>query len=587
MELRKKIKRGIAVLLCMVMTLSLAACQKPESKEEKAQREFNEYCDQLFLDMVGDDAMLINFTFADPEKYGIKLENYSMGEYTVEEIEENEKWIEDTLNKLNEVDASLLTERQQLSLKTLIAYFEKQNAYKGLYMLSNPFTTNTGVAANANINFIEFIIDDEEDVKLYLELIRDTERYIGQILDFAKLQSEQGYFMPSVCVDKNVEICENYLNAEENPLIASFNEKVAALDISEDKKNEYIALDEQYINDYYNKAYQNIIDTLTSLKGTTTNELGLCYFENGKEYYTAIVKEKSSSDMGPEELIKLLDDEMTALFTDYSTLYYSDQTLLDQYMNLDFGMGSAEEILTFLADNVNKEFPEPYTKDYIVKYQSKATEIEGTLAYYLTARLDELNYNSIKVNRSAFGDDYTSMYSTLAHEGFPGHLYQYTGVYGNEEIPDACKLLGFIGFTEGFAEYASDRAYVLGGCSEELAEFIVLNDMYGYIIQARIDLGIHYEGWDKEECAEYCAEYGIDESVSDNIFDITVSDPGLLIPYAVGHIEMRNLRDKAERKLGDAFDAVEFHKLILDTGLVTFEIMNDELDKYIKAKKEK
>lgn len=585
MELRKRIKRGIAVLLCTVMAFSLTACPKPESKEEKAQREFNEYCDQLFLDMVGDDAMLINFTFADPEKYGIKLEEYSMGEFTVEEIEENEKWIEDTLNKLNEVDASLLTERQQLSLKTLIAYFEKQNAYKGLYMLSNPFTTNSGVAANATINFIEFIIDDEEDVNEYLELIKDTDRYIGQILDFVRLQSEQGYFMPSVCVDKNVEICENYLNAEENPLIASFNEKIAALDIPEDKKNEYIALDEQYINDYYNKAYQNIIDTLTSLKGTAENELGLCYFENGKEYYTAVIKEKSSTDMEPEEMIKFLEDEMTALFTEFSTLYGSDQTLLDQYMNLDFGMNSAEEILTFLADNVNKEFPEPYTKDFVVKYQSKATEIEGTLAYYLTARLDELNYNSIKVNRSAFGDDYTGMYSTLAHEGFPGHLYQYTGVFGNQEIPNACKQSSFIGFTEGFAEYASDRAYLLGGCSEELAEFIVLNDMYGYILQSRIDLGIHYEGWDKEKCAEYCAEYGIDKSVSDDIFDTILSDPGLLIPYTVGHIKMRDLRDKAERKLEDAFDAAEFHQLILDTGLVTFEIMNDELDKYIKAKK--
>ena len=585
MEKSRMFKKIIALLLSTVMVLSLASCQKTETKEARAQREFDEYCNQLFVEMMDDDALLINFTLAEPEKYGVKLENYTMGEFSVEEILKGEKEIEDTLKKLNKIDSSLLTERQKLSLKALIAYYEKQDAYKGLYMLSNFFGSNTGVAANANINFIEFIIDDEEDVKIYLELIKDTERYIGQLLDFAKLQAEQGYFMPSVCVDQNVEVCKNYLDSEENPLIAAFNEKIMELDISDEKKNEYMALDEQYINEYYNKAYQNIIDTLTSLKSTCKNELGLCYFDKGKEYYAALIKEKTSSNMEPEEVIELLDRKMDSLVTEVIQMMNEDESLIEQYMNLDFGMNSAEEILTFLAQNVSKEFPEPYTKEFVVKYQSKATEIEGTLAYYLTARLDRLNYNSIKVNRSAFSD-YTSMYSTLAHEGFPGHLYMYTNVLVNEEIPNICKQLSFIGLSEGWAEYAADRAYVLGGCSEKLAKFIVLNELYGYVIQARIDLGIHYEGWDKKACAQYCEVYGIEEEVSDSVFDITVSDPGLLIPYAVGHIKVMDMREKAEKELGEDFNAVEFHQLMIDTGLVSFEIMEEELDKYIEAKKQ-
>lgn len=587
MGFKNKIKRGVAVLLCTVMAFSLTACPKQESREEKAQREFDEYCDQLFVEMLGDDALNIHYTLAEPEKYGVKIDEYTLGEFTVEEIEESEKWVEDTLKKLKETDASLLTERQQLSLETLTAYFEKQDAYKGLYLLSNMFGPNSGLTANLTINFIEYTFADEEDVKMYLELLKDTERYVGQILDFVRLQSEKGYFMPDFCVDMNVETCEKYLNAEDNPLIASFNEKVAALDISEEKKNEYIEADEQYVKDYFDKAYQDIIDTLTELKGTAANELGLCYYENGKEYYTALLKEKSSTDLEPEEIIELLDDGMEALMEDYMALYNADMTLLEQYMNLDFGMNSAEEILTFLADNVNKEFPEPYTKDFVVQYQSKATEIDGTLAYYLTARLDQLGYNSIKVNGSAFGEDYTRMYSTLAHEGFPGHLYQFTSVYGNEEIPNVCKLVDFIGFTEGYAEYAADRAYMLVGCSEELTEFMALDGLFGYILESRADLGINYEGWNREECAEYLAGYGIDSSVSDEIFETLVSDPALLIPYTVGHIMMRDMREKAENELGDAFDAVDYHRLIMNTGLVSFEIMDEELDKYIAAKKTK
>ena len=173
------------------------------------------------------------------------------------------------------------------------------------------------------------------------------------------------------------------------------------------------------------------------------------------------------------------------------------------------------------------------------------------------------------------------MYGTLAHEGFPGHLYQYTGVFGNKDIPNVCKLLRFLGFTEGFADYAADRAYTFACCSEELTELIVLDDLYGYVLESRMDLGINYEGWDKDTCAEYCAGFGIDRETSDELFKILVSDPTILIPYTVVHIKMRDLREKAETELGDDFDAVEFHQLILDTGLVTFEIMEEELDKYI------
>ncbi|MGN0375338.1 MAG: DUF885 domain-containing protein [Butyrivibrio sp.] len=582
MHTHKKITRITALLLSAAMIFSLSACRKTETDEHREQREFDEYCDELFVEMLSDDLINIHFTVSDPEKYGITIDGYTMGDFDMDTISEGEQWFKDTLSKLKEFDSSLLTERQQLSLATLTAYFEKQDAYSGYAKLTNLFGPNSGVAANMTVNFIEFTFEDEEDVKMYLELVKDTKRYMGQILEFVRMQSEEGYFMPDFCADMNIDICNKYLEADNNPMIESFEEKISELDIPEDKKKEYITVNEQYVEEYFNAAYRDIVDTLTKLKGTGKNDKGLCWYENGKEYYTAIIKEKSSTDMEPDEIIELLNDEMDELIVDYGKLLDDDTDLLDQYYNLDFEMESAEEILKFLADKVSREFPEPYTKEFVVKYQSEATEIEGTLAYYLTARLDKLDYNSIKVNRSAFGDDFTSMYCTLAHEGFPGHLYYYTSVFGNEDIPDACKIVSFIGFTEGYAEYAADRSYVLGGCSEKLTELMVLDDMFGYILESRIDLGINYEGWDRDECAEYCADYGIDGETSDEIYEILISDPGLLIPYTVGHIKMRDLREKAETKLGDKFDAVEFHRLITDTGIVTFEIMEDELDKYIK-----
>ena len=373
-----------------------------------------------------------------------------------------------------------------------------------------------------------------------------------------------------------------------NPLIASFEEKLEELDIDDAKKSEYIKTNEQYVKEYYNAAYEDVISVLSELMEGETNDKGLYYMDGGTDLYTAIVHEKTSTQMTPEKVIDLLDSELESLFTEYATLYYSDTSLLDQEMNLDTGMTEPKEMLEFLADNCSSEFPEPYTKDFVVQYQSKATEVEGTVAYYLTARLDQLDYNSIKVNGSAVEGDDVSLYTTLAHEGFPGHLYQFTSVYNNADIPNALKMVDFIGFTEGYAQYASDRSYRMLGCSEELSQMCVLDGMLGYILQSRIDLGVNYEGWGIDEISEYLSDYVTDvDSVAEAMYESVISDPGILLPYTVGHIKMIKLREKAERKLGDSFDAKEYHQLILDTGIVTFEIMEEELNNYISEKKSK
>lgn len=587
MVLRKFAKRGMAAVLTAAMVFSLTACKigSKETKEEKAQREFSEYCDQLFLDMVGNDALSVHYKLRDPESYGVKIEDYTLGDFTIENIKEGEEAINETLEKLKSFDEELLTERQQLSLKTLLAYYGQAAEYNGLYMLENMFGTNSGLVANLSINFIEYVFDDEEDVKVYLDLLKDTRRYVGQVLDFTRTQAEEGYFMASFCAQENIDNCQKYLDTEVNPMLASFEEKLETLDISQEKKQEYIAENEEYVEQYFNAAYQDIIDTLSELMEGKTNDDGLYYMENGKEYYTAIVHDKTSTQMTPEKVIRLLDNELENLFIEYSALYYSDMTLQDKYESFTPGMSDTEEILTYLAEECSGEFPKPYTDNFVVQYQSKATEIEGTVAYYLTARLDQLDYNSIKVNGSAVEGNDTMLYTTLAHEGYPGHLYQFTSVYGNEEIPDALKLVDFIGFTEGYAEYASDRSYTFLGCSEELTRMMVLDDIFGYIVQSRVDLGVNYEGWTREDCVDYLDDYVYGaEELADAIFESVVSDPGLLLPYTVGHIKMIDLREQAEKKLGDDFDAKEYHQLILDTGIVSFEIMEDVLDEYIEEK---
>ena len=113
--------------------------------------------------------------------------------------------------------------------------------------------------------------------------------------------------MASFCAQDNIDMCNKYRDEEVNPLIASFEEKIAELDIDDTKKKEYITTNEQYVEEYYNAAYEDVISVLSELMQGETNDKGLCYMEGGTDLYTAIVHDKTSTQMTPEKVIKLLD----------------------------------------------------------------------------------------------------------------------------------------------------------------------------------------------------------------------------------------------------------------------------------------
>lgn len=635
--MKKLFKKTLAMLLAAVMVLSLAACksdknlvdddetvtttvkettaesttqettvaqteattQETTTAEEttaaidpaaakKAQEEFDEYLDALFIDMVGDNALGVHYSFKNPEDYGIVVTDYTLGDISDEAIAEAENDVLETLEELKSFNPELLTESQQLYRRVLISYYETSAGYVGLSLVENNFGSNSGYVANIPTNFIEFVFDDEEDIEVYLENLKDTDRYVNDLLKFTRRQAEAGYFMSEACAQDNIDNCTKYLENEVNPLIASFDEKVDAADfLTAEKKAEYKAINADYIEKYYNVSYQNIIDTLSELvaAGYCNNE-GLCSLKDGEKLYEAIVRKKTSTDMTPAELAKFLDDAMDDLISDLYTIWYSDATIDDRYAELTPNMTDTTEILKFLADACEASFPAPVTKEFVVNYMSKATEIEGTMAYYLTARFDQLDYNSIKVNGSAVEGQDLTLYTTLAHEGFPGHLYQFTSVYGNDKLPMALKLVDFISFTEGFAEYTSDRAYAFLGCDDTLVEYAILNDVFGYILQSRIDVGVNYEGWSREDVFDYCKSYIMVSSVDDTnpIYDSVVSDPGLLFPYTVGHLLLNYARENVINTLGDAFDEIEYHQFILDLGIVPFDVFDEELEKYLDAK---
>lgn len=563
--------------------------EKDEDKKNEAEDEdydsFSEYCDILMKKCVENDALSAHYDVSDPKDYGVEFseEDYTLGNVDMDEIAEEYETMKEELEIIQSFDDEDLTEEERITKACLIEYYESKLAYEGTDWLYNAFSPTNGITSALSTNFIEFVFYDEEDVEQYLMFLKDIPNYMEQLFEFTRTQSEMGYFMPDYVADLTIEACEQYLDAEVEPLIVTFEEKINKLDISDSAKEEYIATNEEYVEEYYLPVYEDTIDFLEELKGTGINDGGMVGFGKiGKQYYEAIVREKASENITPEELADYLDEAMEDVVDRMVDIYASDEDAYNDAPSYSTDFETPEEAIEFLLKHTDEIFPEPLTEEYVIEYQNPACEIDGVLAYYVNCRIDDVHYNSIKVNGSAVEKNSIGMYLTIAHEGYPGHLYQYTSCYGNEKIDDIRKMLSFIGVSEGWAEYASICSLEFLDLSDEWQEMIYLDDVYTYIVCSRFDIGVNYEGWDMNDAEEYLSEYFyVNDEFVEDLYYSAIADPGVYIPYTYGQLRMWELRDTAEDELSDDFDVKEYHEFLTDLGIVSFTIIEDELENWL------
>ncbi len=585
----KKIKKLLAILLVLVIAMSICGCRADSTINKVNDESFDEFCNRLFTETIQEDSLNSHFKITDPDKYGITFneEDYTLGKCSMEDTKEGFESAKKELDILKNYDRASLSEEQQLTYDVLLEYMTTQVSFEGSEELINIFAPSSGLIANVSTTFIEYQFYDKEDVDHYLLYLLDVDNYMQQAFEYVKAQSEAGYYMCDYVVDDVIEQCQQYIDAETEPLIITFDDRIDKLEITDDEKEQYKTTNKEYVEQYYLPIYQETIDVLTELKGTGKNDGGLCnYGDEGLKYYEAILRDKTSSEYSPEELIELLEDTLSDVLKEISAIYISDSDTYDGFYDYQPDFETPEAALNYVIDKMKNDFPDPVTTNYSIEYQNKACEVEGTVAYYVQCRIDDTSINNIKVNGSEVDGNTLSLYTTLSHEGYPGHLYEYTSFYNNKDIPDVRKVLDFIGASEGWAQYTSNLAVDYLDINDHMKRLIYLNDIFSYILCSRVDIGVNYEGWDIDDSFDYLSQYiDCDEDTNESIYYSAVGDPGLLLPYTTGYIMMNQMREKAEKELGDNFNAKEYHQWLLNVGVAPFNVYESELDKWLGKSK--
>ena len=169
-------------------------------------------------------------------------------------------------------------------------------------------------------------------------------------------------------------------------------------------------------------------------------------------------------------------------------------------------------------------------------------------------------------------DDLT-LFTTLAHEGYPGHLYQ--TVYYESTDPDPIRsIMDFGGYVEGWATYAEMGSYYLTPLSKEQATLLQKNSSIILGLYALADMGIHYDGWSRMDTVAFFSNYGItDAETVERIYELIIGSPGNYLKYYIGYLEFLQLKKEYIAQAGDSFSQEAFHKSVLDVGPAPFDVV--------------
>ena len=537
---------------------------------------FEEFTRDLFLSEISGNTINLHYTLAYPENFGITEYKISLGDASYEGMEGSYDALRELKVMLEEFDYDALTAKQQFTYDIMMDYIETELSAEELLLYTEFFGPTTGYQAQLPVLLAEYTFRREQDIKDYLELLCVIDDTYAGMVQLEQKKSEAGLFMSDATLEDILDQCSRFIeNPEENYMMEVFDAKIADVEwLTKEQKEEYSKKNKELITTEVVGAYQLLIDGLSALKGTGTNELGLCYYEDGKEYYEYLAYVATGSGKSVEELALAIPTTIYQAIVDMQKVMQRDSSIEEKWNSYQFCETEPAEILIDLQEKIAGVFPDLPDVTYQIKYVHPSMQEHMSPAFYLTPPIDDYVNNVIYINPSY---ESTELYVTMAHEGFPGHLYQnvYTASKG---LPLVRNLFNYSGYSEGWAQYVEFMAYEMGGLDENLGAVLKYNSIAIMGIHAAIDIGVHYYGWGVDEVEEFLYSYGLgSREAAESIFDYVVAEPSNYLSYFVGYMEFAELQKTAEEIWGAAYSDTRFYDVVLSLGAAPFPLLKEQI----------
>lgn len=577
--LKKHRMLSVGIFLAAVLSIIYAAILSPAGKSTGS---FSEFCTTLFREEMKSNTMNLHFTLKDPKAAGIDSYEITLGSLSGDSPHNQARQLKKLSEELKKYSHRSLKGKDRLTCRLLSDYISRQQNLAAYPYYDEPLTPSGGVTSQLPVLLAEYTFRNTRDIKDYLGLLSQMDTYFLGILDYEQKKADAGLFMSDEACLKVIEGCEVFTeHPDDNFLIDTFSNRLNAMDgLTDTQKNAYLKQHSKVLSDHVIPAYSQMIKGLTMLLGRGHNNWGLCNFPEGKAYYEAVVSADTGCDDSVEDLFSQIAKARREDLTFCQNLLEKNPKLASQSPKPDAALKEENAMLSRLQKEILTDFPAPPQTEVEICHVDPALSEYLAPAFYITAPIDDISHNRIYIN-DAKNDTDIYYFTTLAHEGYPGHLYQTicTSSYG---APEVLSLLNYPGYTEGWATYTEMQSFYYAGLDPDLASLLQHNQAATLSLYATADIGIHCFGWEKEKNAAFWSEYGVDDTATvKRITDLILEEPGNYLKYYVGYLKFRQMREQLALE-NKSFSVSAFHEAILRTGPSPFSVLEETVRDQLK-----
>lgn len=572
---KKKIAAYVLSAVCALGTVTPLCTLAEESDDDQLE----DLMTSEFVDTMEDDYMTLHFTLKDPSALNIEVPEPTFGNTDFRgEAEKAKSDAEKVLKELDDIDRDSLTEEHQYDYDVMVDSYTYQKNWSDTdweWM----FTADNNLVNSITTNMTEFQFYDKQDFYDYVSVLDTVDDYVNAALELTKEQADKGCFMNAASLEESLSEIRDFTDkTDDNPLIVDFKDDADASSfLSEEEKG---TLENQVndivINDII-PACKTAGDTLSGMKDKCVDDFS--DIENGLAYYTAA----EQHTVGSAKLLQDQFDELDDFIRDKTAEYISLLQKNPDAGSTEISMSDPDQILTYLSNSLNDYgFPDCPDVNYTADYLDPSVVSGNVMAYYMSSPLDDYTDNVIRINRNNISDN-TEFYNTLAHEGYPGHLYQH--VYDLSKKHNYIRqLCGYLGYQEGWAEYVANDAMEWSIMSDEDAKAVELNNDITYGLSALTDIAVHGLGWKEKDVSSYLSRIGLNSEAASSLYQTAMQYPISYDSYGYGLCRFTVMRENAEEALGDRFDKTEFHEVILDHSDRMLDTVETDVENWVKQK---
>ncbi len=541
---------------------------------EQEQEAFDAYLTEFFVEYAAADSVSLHFMLQHPENYGIEI-GTDLGE-TSESLQEFGEECVEWQKRLEEFEYDYLTASQKVNYDRMAYEFALAISAKDIIpCYSSLLSSNSNAISGIATCMTEYPLLEEKDVLEYIATLEALPAYLELVMETVLEDCKNGLCPTEYMLEASRGYAEGFTGTEKHPFVVAFETNIGEVQgLTADEKAAYVAQVEDIVVDMIVPSMKQYLVDLDSVETYVVAAEGLAHKDGGKEYYAYLAQSYTGSDMTMDEMFEYLEKKLEKTLTKYYAVLMFHSDAVDKYFEADYPY-TAEEMLEQLKEKIKEHYPTIDETTYILSFLPEELQVDGVLAYFLTPQLDNPDRKVIRVN-PGMTDSNVMLYSTLAHEGYPGHLYQdefFTSLEGYHPVN---ALFTYLGYMEGWATMAGSNAYSWCLDDDAVAEMFNFDYNYSMTLACLVDIGVNYYGWDSDQVYEYIAEHLIDdEATAIEFHEMVVADPGIYLPYMFGYFYCSDIIEALQSDKG--MSEKEAYEAFLTVGPASFDVLEKHL----------